>query len=268
MYGLKKKLQSEKGASILLVLLFFLVCILVSASVLMAATSNAGKVKSNREAQQEYLLVSSALQLVCDDITASTYTPQYKVEVTTTATPNATGGTSQSIASVKYSRETGKVYKKGTSTEYSAGIVYNLLCSDLDKLFGKEMNSQTDDIKTWYANTTVEPGETDTSFSSHEFTVKVPDTATTEYSELGKSVQITVKVRDGYVMDVIATLYEEESTTDVLYQMQAELTPEAKEVPRVTKPILNANDVDTVSTHQTEQSVTWKVSQINNQGFD
>lgn len=72
-----EKLRSESGASILLALLFFLLCAMVGASVLMAAASNAGKSRSNREEQQKYLTLSSALQLVCDELTAARYTANF-----------------------------------------------------------------------------------------------------------------------------------------------------------------------------------------------
>ena len=62
-----RRISFPSGASILLALLFFLVCAMVGASVLMAAASNAGKSRSSREEQQKYLTLSSAMQLVCDE---------------------------------------------------------------------------------------------------------------------------------------------------------------------------------------------------------
>ena len=47
MRQLIQKLRSQSGASILLALLFLLVCMLAAATVLMAAVSNAGKIRSN-----------------------------------------------------------------------------------------------------------------------------------------------------------------------------------------------------------------------------
>lgn len=80
MGAIRKKLRSERGASILLALLFFLLCAMVGASVLMAAASNAGKSRSGREEQQKYLTLSSAMQLVCDELTAAEYTAKYEVQ--------------------------------------------------------------------------------------------------------------------------------------------------------------------------------------------
>ena len=48
MKTLREKLHSQSGASILLALLFLLVCMMTAASILMAAVSNAGKLRSNR----------------------------------------------------------------------------------------------------------------------------------------------------------------------------------------------------------------------------
>ena len=56
MKTLREKLHSQSGASILLALLFLLVCMMAAASVLTAAVSNAGKIRSNYEEQQLSLI--------------------------------------------------------------------------------------------------------------------------------------------------------------------------------------------------------------------
>lgn len=79
MKRLSKKLHSECGASILMALLLLLVCMMVAASILGAAASNAGKYRSNRVEQQKYLTLSSALNLVIDEIKQAEYRGRYKV---------------------------------------------------------------------------------------------------------------------------------------------------------------------------------------------
>ena len=74
MERLGKKLRSERGASLLLALLMLLVCMMVGSSVLAAAASNAGKARSNRTEQQRYLNLTSAIQLVADEIARAEYT--------------------------------------------------------------------------------------------------------------------------------------------------------------------------------------------------
>ena len=59
-------------------LLFLLVCMMVAASLLMAAVSNAGKLEGDRTEQQRYLTLSSALRLVCGELEKMTYTGQYR----------------------------------------------------------------------------------------------------------------------------------------------------------------------------------------------
>ena len=78
MRRLGKKLNSQSGASILLALLFLLVCMMVAASVLTAAVSNAGKARSGREEQQKYLTLSSAMTLVCDALNEAEYKGKYE----------------------------------------------------------------------------------------------------------------------------------------------------------------------------------------------
>lgn len=81
MEALKKKFKSRRGASILLALLFMLLCVLVGASVVMAADSNAGKTQSNKEEQQKYLTLSSAMTLLCDELTSVQFTKTYTYTV-------------------------------------------------------------------------------------------------------------------------------------------------------------------------------------------
>jgi hypothetical protein len=85
--NLRNKLNSRRGASILLALLFLLVCMMVAASILMAAVSNGGKLGSNREAQQRYLTLSSAITLVSDQLTAAEYQGNYTHTVTDVKKP-------------------------------------------------------------------------------------------------------------------------------------------------------------------------------------
>lgn len=86
-----KKLKSSRGASMVLALVFLLVCVMVGSSVLMAAASNGGRSRSNRQEQQMYLVLSSALQLVADDLNGAEYTCKVNYEHQTM--PDPPGGT-------------------------------------------------------------------------------------------------------------------------------------------------------------------------------
>ena len=68
------KLRSQTGASILLALVFLLICCLVGAVTLTAATVNAGKLNHLRQDQQDYMAVSSAICLVRDELQTVSFT--------------------------------------------------------------------------------------------------------------------------------------------------------------------------------------------------
>ncbi len=65
---LVRKIQSQRGASILLALAVVLVCTMVAAIVLAAAAANAGKGLSSQAQTRSYYAVSSAAQLLADDM--------------------------------------------------------------------------------------------------------------------------------------------------------------------------------------------------------
>ena len=77
MKRLRRKLHSQSGAALLLAFLLLLLCIMVASSILAAAASNAGKIKSNRIEQQKYMTLTSAVQLICDDLEKAKYTAEY-----------------------------------------------------------------------------------------------------------------------------------------------------------------------------------------------
>ena len=66
MGGIRKKLRSEKGASISYALILFLVCAAAGSVVLAAATAAAGRLGGLAEADQRYYSVTSAAELLRD----------------------------------------------------------------------------------------------------------------------------------------------------------------------------------------------------------
>ena len=63
---ISRKLRSETGASITYALLLFLVCAALSAVILVAATTSAGRMSNIAEADQQYYAVTSAAELLVD----------------------------------------------------------------------------------------------------------------------------------------------------------------------------------------------------------
>lgn len=82
MQTIRRKLNSQRGASMLMALLLMLVGIMVSAVIISAATSAAVNKRSEKEQQQAYLAVSSAAELVRGDF--QSLTGRYKVVTITT----------------------------------------------------------------------------------------------------------------------------------------------------------------------------------------
>ena len=82
MQRLKKKLHSNSGASILMALLVMLVAVMVSAVIIAAAVSAAVSVREERAQQQAYLTVSSAAELIRDELESGK--DSYKKVVTVT----------------------------------------------------------------------------------------------------------------------------------------------------------------------------------------
>ena len=72
--SIRRKLGSDAGASITFALLLFLVCAMVSAVVLVAATTAAGRMASIAEADQRYYAVTSAAELIRDAVSDKTVT--------------------------------------------------------------------------------------------------------------------------------------------------------------------------------------------------
>ena len=70
---MRQKLSSRRGASLLIALLYFLVCGLVAAVIIGAAMTNVQKLKGARQRQQAYDSVSSAAQLIPDEMTRVEY---------------------------------------------------------------------------------------------------------------------------------------------------------------------------------------------------
>lgn len=143
MKGLRKKLKDQSGASILLALLFFLLCSMVGASVLMAAVSNAGKIRSNRAEQQKYLLLSSALRLVCDELTSAEYYGKYAYTTWTADIPisyKADGSADETETHTyhKYEQKPGEFKCGGLEAVLQ-------LAGELDLVFASEFPSSGDD---------------------------------------------------------------------------------------------------------------------------
>lgn len=237
--ALKRKLQSQRGASLLLALLFLALCSLVTATILMAAVSNAGKARSNLREHQSYLALSSAVDLICDEIVRSEYRGKYhyREEIIETPVENPETGeeTGEVITTTYYhfTQREGSCTHKGADTE---SRLTGLLKKDLDTLFAQQIESTLDRGK--FATLTLQRGGT----FAHTWKVH-PQTGTALDK---KEVEVQLKVvEESYAIELTAQLDG--------YQLQAELTPSTNR-PSLPNPLPTGES-------RTE-SLQWKVGWI------
>lgn len=76
MNTLSKKLKDQRGASIIIALLFFLMCTILGGIILMSAHTSAGRIDTMRQEEQAYLTVASAADVLRHEMSSAkvTYT--------------------------------------------------------------------------------------------------------------------------------------------------------------------------------------------------
>ena len=80
---MKGKLRDTTGASIIIALVFFLICAIVGSVVVTAASVQAKAVVTHQELQQDEFTVSSAAQLVGSDLASARLSVSYEDDVAT-----------------------------------------------------------------------------------------------------------------------------------------------------------------------------------------
>lgn len=278
MRELRKKLHSQSGASILLALLFLLACMMVGGSVLAAAVSNAGKLRSNYEEQQRYLALSSALRLVAGELEQAHYYGWYTVnEWTETVTIMNPDGSVTTDTTPYYNIQQAmgafdcgplsELNGEGKTPVDSGGVPLDqevlTFRKELDGLFAKEFTGTGYETKVATASLpTNPPGAPDEDKTTRELTLTVRGA-----EELGKkfgTAKVTVDMSQGRRLHLRAWLDDEPA-----YVMEAELAaagnmpaikyPADKE-PKIA-PGVNSNG-DLVSRTEKTEAVTWKLDWI------
>lgn len=217
MKGLRNKLKDQCGASILLALLFFLLCSMVGSSVLMAAMSNAGKVRSNREEQRKYLLLSSALRLVCDELTSAEYYGQYQYKTETWTETVDIEGVETSIQHIRYT------YTQ-ISGDFQCGLSKALpLTDELDLIFAPQFSgsrTQTEGLTVSHYVYTPLNG----SFASgeHELILRVDAPEVEGLDKPENMVTVKARLDQDLRIRLTAALGTEED--GYIYTMEAQLT--------------------------------------------
>lgn len=257
MEALRKKWNSSRGASILLALLFLLVCMMVGASVLMAAASNAGKLRSNQVEQQRYLTLSSALTMLCGELEKVEYRGKYEHSCTETERPiyddkgNQTGSYIEYHHAYKQIR--GSIRPAGDGNEWSLKEVVPIV-NDMDLMFANQFKEPAlGDKEHSYVVEKLEAAEVG---KTTPHTLEITAHADETYGGLSEPVSVTVSMRRG-VITVYAALKDHPD-----YAMEATLEPVEGKEPDKALVVEKSADTAVVKEDCETKPVAWKLDRI------
>lgn len=215
---------------------------------LMAAASNTGKSRSNREEQQKYLTLSSAMRLVCDELTGATYTAKYDYNVTPVYKEEPDGTPSSEIN-----------YYEHTFTQTKGDYSNSSLPNTLPLLPELEWLFWQDAIKNEPANTTAD----------HYSFVKNTDVQTQEPSDTGRTLVLKIDQPDqpGLSAETVVTVRLEK---DGIYKYCLYLSASLKDHPDYAMYAVLVCDNPpkaeyNVSSSSHECEAKWRLSQITRQ---
>ena len=236
------KLRSQRGASLLLALLFLLLCSMVAASILMAAAANAGKYRSNLEEHQTYLALSSAITTLCYELNRAEYQGQYSCWFKE-KTFESDDDTETIPVKYYFKQEDGLYRYPGTETD---GRFHDLLLNSFDALFARELDRVLDSSSVPFESISL---KSDSVAMDYALTL-TPATGTTLDS---RTVKLSLTIKDSYAIYITAYLDDLPE-----YKVEAELTPDAN-APTISS--LSFDAVGSISVKQTAP-MKWKLGWI------
>ncbi len=241
------KLKSQKGVTILFSILFFIICIMVSSTILAASASNAGKTRGEKEEQQKYFALTSALRLVCDALTEAEYTGKYTYK----KEDKYTWGIWYEYTEHTYEQTKGEF--KCSLSENGTNVLP--LLDDLDAVFSKDfenfVDSKPKDGQDRYKGTWLSQNLKE----NHTLTLQVNNAE--NYGALKDDVTVVIKLHDGYRIRVTASIAGTDDYTnlDYDYKLEAELTPVGGSVPQ-------PKDNPSTSSVNFTEPLKWKLNWI------
>ena len=81
---IKKKLSDNSGASLLIALLFFMICAVIGSMIITISMAASGRMQNLKDNQQSYYTVYSAVKLLTQEITENKYS-KYKYQIVNTS---------------------------------------------------------------------------------------------------------------------------------------------------------------------------------------
>lgn len=127
---IRAKLNSSRGVSVLMALLYFLVCVSIGSVVLTAGTATAGRYAELAKSDQRYYGVTSAAKLCRTLIGEETITVRLAETVTVTTSEDGSSETRTTYYSATVSGETGFLNENGPLTEQAAAALWKRVAGD------------------------------------------------------------------------------------------------------------------------------------------
>lgn len=254
-----EKLNSHRGASILLALVFVLACVMVGVSILSAAASNAGRTRSNHAEQQLYLSLSSALQLVSDDLARSKYTPQVSDSCSVRERQEPTGATDKDGKPVMRTITTYTHTLDKMVGVMDIGSLGSLFRDSLDNIFSTYMSgknfpdhdSGNDEFR--YHNNFSAYGE-----QSFTLTVAPKDLVTGDDDtyDATREVLVDVDIDESYGITLTARLAEDDADDYAKhFRLSTKLTRSSSAMPDIDIPTYGSSGTTIIPA---SPAVTWK----------
>ena len=261
-----EKLNSRRGASILLALVFVLTCVMVGISVLSAAASNAGRTHSNHEEQQLYLSLSSALQLVADDLARTKYTPHVSDFCTVSKRQEPTDDTDEDGNPIMRTITTYTHFFSEADGSVNGGRLGDLFQKSLDMVFNTAMS------KINFSSYDYKAGNEEFYYSGSFpsvlpalFTLtvtpdpeKMPIGADKDTYHAARKVAVDVEIDDSYSITLTARLAEDDADADSYsknFRLSAELARSSASLPYIDIPTYGSDGETFIAA---SPAVEWK----------
>ncbi len=260
-----EKLNSRRGASILLALVFVLACVMVGVSILSAAASNAGRTRSNHAEQQLYLSLSSALQLVADDLARTSYTPQVNDDCSVTTREENIPGTEDEngVPEQKTITTYTHTLSKGTCV-MKGGSLGSLFQESLDMIFSTYMSKKSfpdsylGDDEYRYINDFTSAASDEQAFTLTVSPEDLPVTEDDDTYDAARKVAVDVKIDDSYGITLTAHLAGDGADSYAKnFRLSTKLTRSSSTLPDIDIPT-----DDTTTPIPASPAVTWKQGDI------
>jgi len=257
MKDFKTKLKSESGKTLLIAMVFFLVCVVTASTLLTGAVSNSGKAPGGEDRQRESLALSSAMRLVCGEITAEGARYQGQYTYTAQVRRIVMDEPEWQVVSEKCEQTRGTFENCGMINSAAP-----LLVDQLDLIFAKQsFKGQTGDGVQYKSRAGLPQNIIELPF------VLTLEDGAEEYKDLGP-VHFTLLLQDNCDIELTAVMGDEEPKENT-HKISALL--KANSVPRIaSKPgvpeglVIPEGEFDSVFTspYYFSTEVTWKLDNI------